>query len=35
MKLSKKDFLSMRDYSREELDTILKLCAARAGVHLS
>ena len=27
MKLSKKDFLSMRDYSREELDTILKLCA--------
>jgi ornithine carbamoyltransferase len=27
MKLSKKDFLSMRDYSREELDAILKLCA--------
>jgi ornithine carbamoyltransferase len=27
MKLSKKDFLSMRDYSRDELDTILKLCA--------
>jgi ornithine carbamoyltransferase len=27
MKLSKKDFISMRDYSREELDTILKLCA--------
>ena len=27
MKLSKKDFLSMRDYSREELETILKLCA--------
>lgn len=27
MKLSQKDFLSMRDYSREELDTILKLCA--------
>jgi ornithine carbamoyltransferase len=27
MKLSKKDFLTMRDYSREELDAILKLCA--------
>jgi ornithine carbamoyltransferase len=27
MKLSKKDFLSMRDYSRDELDAILKLCA--------
>ncbi len=27
MKLSKKDFLSMRDYSREELDAILRLCA--------
>jgi len=27
MKLSKKDFLSIRDFSREELDTILKLCA--------
>lgn len=27
MKLSKKDFLTMRDYSREELDTILNLCA--------
>ena len=26
MKLSKKDFLSMRTYSREELETILKLC---------
>ena len=27
MKLSKKDFLSIRDFSREELDTILKRCA--------
>jgi ornithine carbamoyltransferase len=27
MKLSKKDFLSMRDYSRDELDAILTLCA--------
>ena len=27
MKLPKKDFISMRDYSRDELDTILKLCA--------
>jgi ornithine carbamoyltransferase len=27
MKLSKKDFLSMRDYSREELGAILELCA--------
>jgi len=27
MKLSKKDFLSIRDLSREELDAILKLCA--------
>jgi ornithine carbamoyltransferase len=27
MKLSKKDFLSMSDYSREELDAILTLCA--------
>lgn len=26
MKLSKKDFLSIRDFSREELDTILGLC---------
>jgi ornithine carbamoyltransferase len=26
MKLSRKDFLSMRDYSREELEAILKLC---------
>ncbi len=29
MKLSKKDFLSMREYSREELETILKLCAVQ------
>jgi ornithine carbamoyltransferase len=27
MSLSKKDFLSIRDFSREELDEILKLCA--------
>ena len=27
MKLNNKDFLSIRDFSREELDTILKLCA--------
>jgi len=27
MKLSKKDFLSMRDYSRDELDAILRVCA--------
>jgi ornithine carbamoyltransferase len=27
MKLSKKDFLSIRDYSRDELEAILKLCA--------
>jgi ornithine carbamoyltransferase len=26
MKLSKKDFLSIRDYSREELESILELC---------
>jgi ornithine carbamoyltransferase len=29
MKLSKKDFLSLRDFSKEELDEILRVCAAQ------
>lgn len=29
MKLTKKDFLSIRDYSREELDTVIDLCRSQ------